>query len=189
MFSPVESARMQLAPCSRTLPYNEYERPIHQSVRKAWRTAVTAAPGLTAQGFIAARSVSGAQNSSARPTRRASEGPYESHGPFGHLPGERRCEFWGLRTPAPDQPDAQARVSMNHAAHLDTYRASADASWGRRRHGNRQWVDRDPRWRVGLVRSYSSNLRKRSAFTMTETELKVMARLAIIGLKRIPNQG
>jgi hypothetical protein len=44
-------------------------------------------------------------------------------------------------------------------------------------------------WRVGLVRFYSSRLRKRSAFTMTETELKVMARLAIIGLKRIPNQG
>jgi hypothetical protein len=78
---------------------------------------------------------------------------------------------------------------MNYAAHSDTYRASADASWGRRRQGNRQWVDRDPRWRVGLVRFYSSNLRKRSAFTMTETELKVMARLAIIGLKRIPNQG
>jgi hypothetical protein len=43
--------------------------------------------------------------------------------------------------------------------------------------------------RVGLVQFYSSRLRKRSAFTMTETELKVMARLAIIGLKRIPNQG
>ena len=43
---------------------------------------------------------------------------------------------------------------MNHAAHLDTYPASAYASWGRRRQGNRQRVNRDPRWRVLMLRTF-----------------------------------
>ena len=36
---------------------------------------------------------------------------------------------------------------------------------------------------------YSFTCRKRSAFAMTETELNVMAALAIIGLNRTPKNG
>jgi hypothetical protein len=37
--------------------------------------------------------------------------------------------------------------------------------------------------------TYRVSLRSRSAFKITDTELNVIARLAIIGLSRMPNQG
>lgn len=40
-----------------------------------------------------------------------------------------------------------------------------------------------------LMKRYRAILRRRSAFAMTDTELNVMAALAIIGLKRTPTNG
>ena len=41
----------------------------------------------------------------------------------------------------------------------------------------------------GGVAPYSSTLRRRSAFPITETELRLIAAAAIIGESRSPNQG
>ena len=41
----------------------------------------------------------------------------------------------------------------------------------------------------GFARSYNASLRSRSAFVITDTELNVMATLAIIGLSRRPKKG
>jgi len=40
-----------------------------------------------------------------------------------------------------------------------------------------------------LPSNYSASLRSRSALAMTETELKVIAALAMLGLKSRPNTG
>ncbi len=40
-----------------------------------------------------------------------------------------------------------------------------------------------------LLTSYTRNLRKRRALPMTDTELKLMAAAAIIGLSRMPKNG
>jgi hypothetical protein len=42
---------------------------------------------------------------------------------------------------------------------------------------------------VGAVRDYSAALRNRSAFAITETELKLIAALANMGLNNHPNTG
>jgi len=43
--------------------------------------------------------------------------------------------------------------------------------------------------REARARDYSSTFRSRRAFVMTETELKLIAALAIIGLRRTPKNG
>ena len=44
-----------------------------------------------------------------------------------------------------------------------------------------------PEWLVAS--GYSSTFRRRKEFVMTETELKLMAAAAIIGLSRMPKRG
>ena len=69
-------------------------------------------------------------------------------------------------------------------------RASAWLACSRRPAGG-VWAHREerPNTRFAHRSGYSLTVRKRNAFAITETELKLIAAPAIIGLRRMPNSG
>jgi len=78
----------------------------------------------------------------------------------------------------------QANCRMNDC------RASAPLACSRRPAGG-VWAHREerPNTRFAHRSGYSLTVRKRNAFAITETELKLIAAPAIIGLRRMPNSG